>query len=175
MAKKLKLIRSMKDVKKNVVPALTTTAAEAASFLGTKGGTTLLMNTLEKKAKDAEKFAKIKKVAGPVQFGLGFAVKLFANDPHVQAVGSGMCMAGVSTMADDFIPDDVKTKIGLSGLGATKVLDGSFQRDLDAEFQKMADEASAEVEEDLEGYKERAFEKENLRGDDVASELENQI
>lgn len=153
MAKKVKLIRSMKDVKKNVVPALTTTAAEAAGFIGATSGGNLIISALEKKAKDPVKFAKTKKILGPIQFGLGFAVKLFGNEQHVQAVGSGMCMAGVSQMADDFIPDDVKTKMGLTGLGASKTIDASFNRDLDAEFEQMAQQAAAEMEQQMNGVK----------------------
>lgn len=57
------------------------------------------------------------KLHGPVLFAAGLAMEAFIENDYASSVGQGFQVAGVQKAANDFVPDVVKDKIGLSGLG----------------------------------------------------------
>ena len=68
----------------------------------------------------------VKKVIGPAAFLLGMAGEIFIENPLARAVPEGIGAYGALKCAKDFIPDTVKAKIGLAGLGSTTIeVDGT--------------------------------------------------
>jgi len=138
MAKKKKktFLKKGKDITKGIVPAVTETLTGCATFLGSKAAT----NKLGPKIKNE----KIRKVLGPVKVLFGIGVRAVSDDPHVQAAGLGISISGADTSSDDFIPEDLKEKIGLGA--ADDSIDASASGEFD--WDKAAEAAEKEVEEE---------------------------
>jgi hypothetical protein len=134
MAKKTKIIDT-KNVSKKVMPAIVDAAVSTTGYLGTK----ILSSKLEAKQ------PKLTKAKGPAAFLLGSVIAAMANTKDkngnlLKQFGVGMATYGGSEMADAFIPEDTKAKIGLSGTDNNQI---------DAE--EIAKQVAQEVEQEFQG------------------------
>jgi len=131
-----------KNIGKKIMPAVVDGAVSGTGYLAGK----IAANKL------SEKNPKIVKVKGPAAFLLGSLIAATANDKDktghlIRQFGMGMSTYGAAEMADAFIPEDTKAKLGLSGLGLT-----------DKEAEKLAEEAAKQVEAEFSGiYDENAY------------------
>jgi len=153
--KKLKLFKSMKEVKRDIVPVLTTTGARCGAFTGTKALCNFgASKIIEKKdpatvGTDTETFYE--KAVGPAGFVIGTLITAFAAEPHVAAIGQGMAVAGWDKSTNDFISEEKRKKVFL---GATdnypEKVNGQFdpktKSEYDQKIMQMAAEAEAQAE-----------------------------
>lgn len=61
------------------------------------------------------------KAHGPALFLLGIAGECFIENEMGRSFAEGLTTAGVVKMADEFTPEEIKLKIGMSGLGSTRI------------------------------------------------------
>ena len=121
MARKSKLFRDLKTVKK--------TAGKTAMNSGITVGTSLVgtgaMNLISAKIENEN----MRKAMGPLALVAGMALEAFSENPQLAAVGRGLAVAGGYKTAETFIPEETKAKLGLSGVGNTpvKTVDGGEQ------------------------------------------------
>ena len=138
MARKSKILRNFKEVKKTAIPVAVNSAITGVSFLGAKAAT----NKLTPKITNTI----IKKVVGPAKILLGIVMEAFIDEPHIAAIGRGLAVSGFDSSADDFIPDTIKTKIGLSGVGEINAnADNAF--DWEAAAHEVVNESSVNGDE----------------------------
>lgn len=97
------------------------TAGEKAITFGIANGSMIAGLGLNKIIQDKapEKMAKLTKFSGPVLMSLGLAGEIFLSDDMMQAAARGIGSAGALVTAKEFLPDTIKEKAGLMGLGAT--------------------------------------------------------
>lgn len=68
------------------------------------------------------KVPKLAKFSGPILMGLGLAAEIFVDNDLAVAAGRGIGAAGTVVTAQQFLPETVKAKVGLNGLGANEPL-----------------------------------------------------
>ncbi len=150
MARKSKLLKPMKQVKKDAIPVMVNAAISGVSFLGAKAASNKLTPKITNE--------KMQKVVGPAKIILGMAIEAFVDEPKIAAIGRGIAVSGFDTSAQDFIPAETKTKIGLSG--ADEKVDASPDNEFDweaaaheadEEMQRSANEEAVSEEEPVNG------------------------
>jgi|GEM_PF-5188985 len=132
MAKKSKLLKDFKTVKKTAGKSILTSAESGVAFVAFKG----ISNIVAAKITNPN----MQKAVGPAVAVAGMAIEAFSDNSHLSAVGRGMTIAGFDRTADTFIPEEVKAKIGLSGVAATKRTVEDRNQYLE-EMRRRADEA----------------------------------
>ena len=142
MGKKKTKFLDTKNIGKNFVPAVVDAGVSSGGYLAGK----IVANKISAKN---PKFVKAK---GPVAFLLGTTIAAVSNTKDrtgqmLKNFGIGISTYGGAEMADAFIPEDTKAKLGLSGLGITE-----------DEANKIAQEAAAEIDASMSGvYDENAY------------------
>jgi len=135
MARKSKILRNFKEVKKNAVPVVINTAISGVSYLGAKAATNKLAPKIENE--------NLRKIVGPAKIIVGMAIEAFVEQPNIAAIGRGISVSGFDTSASDFIPGEMKEKIGLGN--ADNAIDASPDDEFD--WEKAAQEAEEEMQE----------------------------
>jgi hypothetical protein len=137
MARKSKLFKDLKIVKKTAGKTALNGVITGGAFLAGKGALNLLSPKIENE--------NMRKALGPIAAVAGMALEAFSENPQLAAVGRGLTVAGIDKSADTFIPEETKAKIGLSGVGNTpdKVVDGGEQHwekvreEFETQYRKM--------------------------------------
>lgn len=132
MARKSKILRNFKEVKKNAVPVILNSAITGVSYLGAKAATNKLAPKIENE--------KLRKIVGPAKIIVGMAMEAFIEQPNIAAVGRGIAVSGFDTSANDFIPEEMKEKIGLGNV------DNAIDASPTEEFDWAAAAREAEME-----------------------------
>lgn len=120
MAKKSKLFKDMKTVKKTAGKTALNSVVTGATFLAMKG----IQNKVAEKVTNPN----MQKAIGPIAAVGGIILEAFSDQSQLAAVGRGMAIAGMDRSAETFIPATVKEKMGLSGTvgqKADKEVDGN--------------------------------------------------
>lgn len=78
------------------------------------------------------------KAHGPAMFLLGIAGECFIENEMARSAAEGITTAGAIKMAEEWTPDTIKAKIGMSGLG-NKVVDGT------PSWQELAEQSEEEA------------------------------
>ena len=138
MAKKVKFLNT-KKVGSRIMPAAVDSAVASGGFLAAR----IAGNKI------TEKKPKFAKARGPMAFVLGTVISAVANEKdsmgrQLQNFGIGMAAYGGNEMADAFIPEETRTKMGLTGLGAP----GDDNEKLAKE---LARQAAAEIDSEFGG------------------------
>lgn len=113
---KMKFLKPKKKIIKELPGVVTRSATRGLSFLGTQA--------LSSAAANIPGVDKIPaKAHGPAFYLLGLAIEAVSDEDSIvgsaiAGVGQGMNTFGVVKSSSDFLPDTIKSKIGLSGVGA---------------------------------------------------------
>lgn len=127
--KGLGMIAPMKKATSELVPKLAQGAARGVGMIGAEAGSNLLSHHVPKIPK---------KIHGPALFILGTIGDAFLTEPHLNAFAQGVQTNGSMKMASELIPAEVKSKIGLAGIGAVEI---DSTPDWDSVTQDAYDEA----------------------------------
>lgn len=98
------------------------------------------------------------KAHGPALFLLGIAGECFIENEIGRSFSEGLTTAGVVKMADEFTPETIKEKIGMSGLGSTSIKSTPNW----AETARMAEEEALAIEQMNNSYTVKDFSNEEL-------------
>lgn len=92
----------------------------------------------------AKKAPKMAKFSGPAMLAIGVAGAVLLENEYARSVTDGIGTAGSIITAKDHLPENVKSKVGLQGLGATTIDATPNWEELantqsidDAEFEEM--------------------------------------
>lgn len=140
MARKSKILKPFKQVKKDAIPVMVNAAISGVSFLGAKAASNKLTPKITNE--------KMQKIVGPGKIIIGMAIEAFVDEPKIAAIGRGIAISGFDQSAQDFIPEATKEKIGLSG--PEKPIDASADNSFDWE------QAAREAEEEMFAQEEEA-------------------
>ncbi len=141
MAKKKTFLKNPKQIKATALSSASRTTTAGVSFLAAKGATNKLINKIP---------VKYQKLVGPGKFLIGLGISAVVDDNHPAApfakgFGDGLAVSGFDSSADAFLPEEIKTNLGLdgvSGLGKTSASD-------QADWETMAEAAEQEVEKEV--------------------------
>lgn len=105
-------IRKPKDAMSDLPGIVTRTGARVGGGLAAKAGSNFLQ----------KQFPKIPaKLHGPGLLAISILGEAFITEPHVVAAFQGMGVSAGMQTADEFIPEAIKEKAFLNGLGAVEV------------------------------------------------------
>jgi hypothetical protein len=143
MARKSKIFRDLKSVKKTGGKTILNSAVSGIGFLAVKGGVNLIAPKITN--------PNLQKALGPVAAVAGMVLETFSEQPQLAAVGRGMAIAGIDRSAQDFIPVAVKEKVGLAGYNGvgndkpSKTVDGGGDQNYWDEVRRKAEEAMSKM------------------------------
>lgn len=155
MAKK-RFLKPVKQVKKEIGTRFLNSAVSGGGFLVAKG----VGNKISEKIENE----KTKRVLGPAMFLLGTIGEAFIDQPQAAAACRGIAIHGVERSFDDFVPVDLKSKMGLGAANsASKTSNG---KEIDAGKGFDWEEAAQKAQEELDAEEEarRAAQKEGVDG-----------
>lgn len=109
MAKKSKLFKDFKTVKKTAGKTALHAVESGVTFVAVKGITNMISAKITN--------PNMQKAVGPITAVAGIALEAFSENHHLAAVGRGMAIQGMDRSAETFIPPAMKEKIGLAGVG----------------------------------------------------------
>lgn len=127
--------------KPDFVGVATHAGVRAGSMIGLDIISGKVRKMITDKAKDPAKTGKILKMVGPVKVIAGIAMEAMMKKPILQDIGVGMYMSGTREGIGDLLPDTLKSKLGLSGLGQEEEENEGVGVDWDAIINESEKEA----------------------------------
>jgi len=142
MATKKSFLKNKKVLKKTIGHELGSSVAGLAAFEGSRALTNFAKTKITNE--------KIVKAIGPAKFLLGGAAHLLIDDSktsgkYISKIGYALMIQGGDNMVDDFVPEETKTKMFLSGVGNTTKTKKEKNSTSDFDWEAAAAEAEAEL------------------------------
>ena len=139
MAKKSKLFKNLKEVKKSAMGTIISSSITGGTYLASKAAGNYVTSKLEN--------PKYKNIPGPGMVIIGMALEAFSDNQYLTAVGRGIAIAGFDKSANDFLPEETKTKMFLNGVPSVgQTTKNETQQKYDNEyFANLAREAEQEA------------------------------